>query len=338
MPLVRPMVDEGLLGGLVKSIMEKTSVHAYLFEGEEGLLKRETAAYFAAALLCGSAAEPPCGVCDSCIQAAGGNNPDLQSLSLADITTKKSVGADEIRTVISDVYTKPFHAKRKVYIIEDGDALTVQAQNAMLKVLEEPPAYAVFILCVTNAELILPTVRSRCQTVRFRPKRDAQMHQYIRNTYPHMVDKLEFLTSFSAGIPGRVDLLCKTEEIWEMRTQAYDALKNLLLATDEGTVFAVSELFEQYKKNNDAAYDSTQMLFDFMLSFLSDLLRLANGVRAGITNQDMLEALGTLCRRISLTRLDHAAQCVLQAKQMFSRYVSHKAVVYWLALSIYYEN
>lgn len=336
MPLVRPMVDEGLLGGLVKSIMDGTTVHAYLFEGEEGLLKRETAAYFAAALLCERAAEPPCGVCESCIQAAGGNNPDLQSLSLADITSKKSIGADEIRAVISDVYTKPFHAKRKVYILKDGDALTPQAQNAMLKVLEEPPSYAVFILCVTNAELILPTVRSRCQMVRFRPKSDAQMRQFIKNTYPHMVDKLDFLTSFSGGVPGRADLLCGTDAIWEMRAQAFDALKGLLLAADERTIFTVSELFEEYKKKNDAAYDSTQMLLDFMLSFLSDLLRLANGVTAGVTNQDMLEALCALRERVSRTRLDHAAQCLLKAKQMFSRYVSHKAAVLWLALGIFY--
>ena len=78
------------------------------------------------------------------------------------------------------------------------------------------------------------------------------------------------------------------------------------------------------------------MLLDFMLSFLSDLLRLANGVTAGVTNQDMLEALCALRKRVSRTRLDHAAQCLLKAKQMFSRYVSHKAAVLWLALGIFY--
>ncbi len=73
---------------------------------------------------------------------------------------------------------------KKVYIIEDGDALTPQAQNAMLKILEEPPAYAVFIICVTNAELILPTVRSRSRIIRFAPKSDVQMMQYVQKHIP----------------------------------------------------------------------------------------------------------------------------------------------------------
>lgn len=127
MPFTASKADERVLGGLIRGIGAGTHVHAYLFEGEAGLPTKETALCFAAALLCEGAGEPPCGICRSCIQSAGGNHPDLQSLSLSDITSKKSVGADEIRAVISDVYTKPFQSEKKVYIIEDGDALTPQA-------------------------------------------------------------------------------------------------------------------------------------------------------------------------------------------------------------------
>ena len=338
MPLVRPNVEEGLIGGLIGGLMEGTSVHAYLFEGEAGLPTRETARYFAAALLCEGAGEPPCGMCESCVQAAGGNNPDLQSLSLSDITSKKSVGADEIRAVISDVYTKPFRAARKVYIIEDGDALTPQAQNAMLKILEEPPSYAVFIICVSNAELILPTVRSRSRIVRFTPKTDVQMAQYVKNTYPHMMDKLDFIVSFSAGIAGRADLLCSGGEAWELRRKAFDALRSLLLGADEEAVFSVGDVFEQQKKGKEGGMDSAALLLDFMLSFASDLLRLSNGIEQGIANRDLMEELRAVCARVSRTRLDHAARCILTAQQMLSRHVSRKAAVLWLAAGIFYGD
>lgn len=338
MPFTASKADERVLGGLIRGIGAGTHVHAYLFEGEEGLPTKETALCFAAALLCEGAGESPCGICRSCIQSAGGNHPDLQSLSLSDITSKKSVGADEIRAVISDVYTKPFQSEKKVYIIEDGDALTPQAQNAMLKILEEPPAYAVFIICVTNAELILPTVRSRSRIIRFAPKSDVQMMQYVQNTYPHMLDKADFILSFSAGVTGKADLLCTHDEVWGLRQKAFDALAGLLAGTDEEMVFSVGALFEENKAKKDAPYDGTQLLLEFMLSAVSDLLRLSSGIETGVANSDLRDGMRALLARTSRARLDYAAQCLLRAKQMLSRYVSQKAAVLWLAVSIFYGN
>lgn len=334
MPLDNPIIDSGVLDGLLSDIKGGRSVHAYLFESEQSTAACETARRFAAALLCESEGEKPCGVCTSCIQSAGGSNPDLQSLALSDLTDKKSVGADEIRSLVSDVYTKPFRAQRKVYIIEDGDALTAYAQNAMLKVLEEPPSYAVFIICTSNAELILPTVRSRSRIVRFVPKNDVQIVQYVKNVYPHMSDKAEIIAALCTGDAGRADTFCAGSEIWELREKVMDAFAALLKGTDEEAVFSFGALFDEVKKNK-ALDGGVSLLLDFMLSFASDLLCISSGVKQEIVNADLGARLRDAAEKASYERLICSAQHILKAKQMLLRYVNGKAALLWLAVNIF---
>lgn len=331
-----PMADKGVIDSLLGCAASGTSTHAYLFEGEKGLFTCETALYFAAALLCSGEGKIPCGVCDNCVQTASGNNPDIKRMSLSDITSKKSVGADDIRSIISDVYTKPFKAAKKVYIIEDGDALTPQAQNAMLKILEEPPEYAIFIICVTNAELILPTVRSRSRIIRFSTQSDEAIERYITDKYPHTADKARFIASFADGVVGRADFLCSDESVFEMRQKALELVGGLLCGTDENVVFDMCELFEQYKKNAKSGNDTSQMMIDFMLSFLSDILRIISGASDKVVNCDAEESLRAIADKTSYARVDFAAKCALETKMMLARYVSHKAAVMYLALGMFY--
>ena len=337
MLLKLPMADKGVIGSLIESIKRGTSVHAYLFEGEKGLKKREMASYFAMALLCQDD-DVPCGRCESCLQAMSGNNPDIIRLALSDITTKKSVGADDIRSIISDVYTRPFKAQKKIYIIEDGDALTVQAQNAMLKVLEEPPPYAVFIICATNAELILPTVRSRSRSVHFAPIADEKIISYVKEKYPHMADRADFVASFSAGILGRADFICSDESVMDMRAKSFDFLKALLIANDEENIFKMCEAFEEYKKDKNVPFDTSQMMLDFMLSFLSDLLHIIGGAKKICANSDILQELVSLSSKVSYDRVFNAMQSVLDTKQMLLRYVNHKASIMKFALDVFYAE
>lgn len=336
MPYEALMADKGVLDTLLTSIKNDAVAHAYLFEGEEGLQKRQSAAYFASAMLCESKEDVPCGQCENCIQAFSKNNPDIKRMSLSDITSKKSIGADEIRSIISDVYTRPFKSSKKIYIIEEGDALTVQAQNAMLKVLEEPPEYAVFIICVSNAELILPTVRSRSRIVRFMPSSDAQIAEYVKRKYPHMASRADFVASVSGGVLGRADFICSNEAVMQMREEAFDFIKKLMRARDEEDVFMVCERFEEYKKEKSDIQDTSQLLLDFMLSFLGDMLHILSGAENVCANKDKKSELGELCAKTSIRRIHKAMDSVLETKQMLSRYVSHKAAIMKMALDMFY--
>ncbi len=331
-----PMADKSVLDMLLAGIKNNAVAHAYLFEGEEGLQKRQSAAYFAAALLCEQKAGVPCGLCESCIQALSKNNPDIKRMSLSDITSKKSIGADEIRSIISDVYTRPFKSSKKVYIIEEGDALTASAQNAMLKVLEEPPEYAVFIICISNAELILPTVRSRCRIIRFMPSSDAQIAEYVKEKYPHMASRADFVASVSGGVLGRADFICANDAVIKMRDEAFKFIKKLLWARDEEDVFTICERFEEYKKEKTDMADTSQMMLDFMLSFLGDMLHILSGAKNVCANADKKSELNELCAKTSIERIHKAMESVLETKQMLSRYVSHKAAIMKMALDMFY--
>lgn len=139
--------------------------HAYILSAqsrEEGI---RTARRLAAAAVCTASGPVPCMKCRSCRKVAEGIHPDVISVArLVDDKgrQKKEITVDQVRRMAADSYVLPNEAARKVYIIEDADMMNVQAQNAALKLLEEPPAGVMFILCAENAQLLLPTVRSRC--------------------------------------------------------------------------------------------------------------------------------------------------------------------------------
>lgn len=313
----------------------KNASHAYIFEGEKGLYTGEAALWFAAALLCHNNENAPCSKCTSCIQAMSGNNPDINYMSLGDITSKKSIGADDIRFIISDAYTKPFAYKKKIYIISDGDALTPQAQNAMLKILEEPPLYVVFIICTENAESILPTVRSRSRLIRFRPVTKEKIVSHIKEKYPEMADKADFVSSFAEGIAGRADFVCN-KEVYAVREQVIDALERLLCERDEKVIFEFCELFEEYKAIKNSAYDMVQAALDFALSFVSDIVKAQNGCTNMIINSDKKDTVCTIGERISTEKANLAAETIMETKQMILKYVSAKAAIMRLATVMYY--
>lgn len=133
--------------------------HAIILEGEEGIGKKTLAREIAAALVCRSEGEKPCYSCAQCKKAVKGIHPDIYEYSASG--SSKSFHVDKVRDIISDVYMCPNESGFKVYILGNAHLMNENAQNAILKVLEEPPAYAVFILTVEARTMLLETVLSR---------------------------------------------------------------------------------------------------------------------------------------------------------------------------------
>lgn len=132
--------------------------HAVILEGDAGLGKRTLADFIARAAVC--AASPgkiPCGICGNCHLAVGENHPDIAYIQ----PVGRTLSVDTVRQVRQDAFILPHQAPRRVFIFAEADAMTEQAQNALLKVLEEPPAYVVFLLLTVNAARLLATIRSR---------------------------------------------------------------------------------------------------------------------------------------------------------------------------------
>lgn len=149
--------------------------HAYLISSEAPEERNALAVQLAMAMLC-DGADKPCGVCRHCRKVRDGIHPDLSVLSREtgeNSKGKKEIYVDRIRDLIADVAVCPNEAERKVYVIHDTDTMNSSAQNAMLKVLEEPPAHACFILCAEKASGMLGTIRSRCVELTINAEADA---------------------------------------------------------------------------------------------------------------------------------------------------------------------
>ena len=164
----------------IESAVQADAVsHAYILNGERGSGKKLLANLFAMSLQCQDRDEngEACGKCQSCKQALHGNQPDIIRVSHEKPTT---ISVDDIRQQVNnDIVIKPYSSKYKIYIIPEADLMSVQAQNALLKTIEEPPEYAVIMLLTENAEVLLPTIRSRCVMMKLRNIKDQLVKKYL---------------------------------------------------------------------------------------------------------------------------------------------------------------
>ncbi len=193
---------------------EKVS-HAYIFSGEEGAGKRMLAAAFAKTLQCSEKGTEPCGTCLSCIQAESGNQPDIIWVSHE---KQNSIGVEDIREqVVGDIQIRPYSSPWKIYIIDEAEKMTVQAQNALLKTIEEPPAYGVILLLTTNAEVFLPTILSRCVLLRLKPVGNKKIKTFLMEEIKVPDYKADLCVAFAQGNVGKAVKLARSESFEEMK-------------------------------------------------------------------------------------------------------------------------
>lgn len=156
MPFILPPV-------LARQAAAGQLTHAYILSGEDPAATEQAAKALAAAMLCeGEGGEAPCGVCRPCRKIAKGTHPDLVDIAPE---AGKDLTVGQIRALRSDAYIRPNEGARKVYLLHDAQRMNPSAQNALLKVLEEGPRYAAFLLLCGNAGALLETIRSRCEQV-----------------------------------------------------------------------------------------------------------------------------------------------------------------------------
>lgn len=197
--------------------------HAYILNGERGSGKKLLANLFAMTLLCEQGGPDPCNQCHSCKQAESGNHPDIIR-----VTHEKpnSISVDDIRTQVNNtVDIKPYQGPYKVYIIPQADLMTPQAQNALLKTIEEPPEYAVFLLLTENAETLLATINSRCVMLKLRNIKDTLIKKYLMENLQIPDYKADVCTAFAQGNMGRAIMLANSEHFNEIREEAVQLLK-----------------------------------------------------------------------------------------------------------------
>lgn len=171
---------------------EKSLSHAYIISGPAGSGRHTLARLMAAAMLCTSRGEKPCGVCSACVKAAKGLHPDVSVI--AGVAEGKPITVDQVRSLRADAYIRPNEGERKIYLLEGADQMNASAQNAMLKLLEEGPPYAAFLLIAGSAGGLLQTVRSRCEELALTPDSRAEetaVSEEIRDAAKKLAGALE---------------------------------------------------------------------------------------------------------------------------------------------------
>ena len=148
-------------------------LHAYILAAADADVREKEATALAAAMLCTADGARPCGQCRDCRKVFRSLHPDVICVDPASGSKHPVFKVDQIRDVSADAYIMPTEAQRKVYLLRQADTMNPAAQNALLKLLEEPPRSASFILAVERAESLLPTVRSRCEIIRCNTESDA---------------------------------------------------------------------------------------------------------------------------------------------------------------------
>lgn len=301
---------EDIMKSLISAVREDRVRQAYIFEGEKGVGKLKAARLFAAALVCGAGKLAPCGECPACIGAGADTNPDIRCVS-----SEKSIGADVMREIVADAYVKPFESERKVYVITDGEAMTEQAQNAFLKMLEEPPEYAVFVILAENSSSLLQTVLSRCGIIRFGPAPKELVKKMLREKYPDA--DIDFLAEYAGGNLGRAEALIEREDFFPLREAAVKLILPMV-SEKKLSAYKVAEFFEA---NKEKALEICGM----QKSMIRDILFIQNGAEELVLNKDLKKELTLLSGRISSETCALAAETLEKAEEMLARYVNPNA-------------
>ncbi|MDR1558527.1 MAG: DNA polymerase III subunit delta' [Clostridiales bacterium] len=251
---------DSIIGSLRSSIQSGRVSHAYVFDGQAGMGKSTLAKALAKTLQCEAGGTDACGSCVSCRTFESGNHPDIFNV----ITDKKSIGVDDIRDqVIKPMETRPYRYRYKIFIIGGADTMTMAAQNALLKTIEEPAPYGLFLLLSENYNAFLPTVISRCVVFRLKPLSEENVANYLTGK-DISEDQARFYSGFSQGNIGRALRLSSSQAFTEMR-ETVVSLTQALRRLDMPEIFARFHVLETYKED-------IQELLDLLMLWYRDVI------------------------------------------------------------------
>ncbi|MCL2400556.1 MAG: hypothetical protein FWC91_12530 [Defluviitaleaceae bacterium] len=242
--------------------------HAYIITGEPGMGKLVLAQAFAKALQCEESEGDACKACLSCRIFESGNHPDVFYVKA---TKTKDIGVDDIRSqIVLPMSEKPFRYRYKIFIV--NRALTVAAQNALLKTIEEPASFGIFILLTESTQLFLPTILSRCITLKLNPLSEEEMVKILGHTSKAAM-------TFARGNPGRALKLMESEDFEEMQKLA-QIVTNSIYGMDTIDIFRLYNQFEKWKESIQTLLDMLFMCYREQLQTVGNLQGHISGISA----------------------------------------------------------
>lgn len=311
MPFADIVGHERIIEVLRRSLRTGKTAHSYLFEGISGIGRRKTALALIQAVFCSASADDACGVCPSCRKVAGGNHGDIHLIEPQ--PDKRDIVIEQLRGLQRELALRPYEAPRKACIIEPAERMNVNAANSLLKTLEEPPGNALIILLCENAGMLLPTIRSRCQLIRFSGLSPEHVQTILeRNGY-----SAENAAMIAALSNGSVEQALGQDD--QALAARRDALLDRLAQLDINRIATVFDASEQLSGNRE----ETIMLLDMLISFFRDAVLLASGSTA-ILNAASRSAIEALASRYSIPRTLQLLECICDTRRTVQRNANAK--------------
>ena len=329
---------------LREAIVKEKVSHAYIFSGEPGTGKKTVANVFAQTMLCegidkhmyeiGDAKQElayACGVCDSCKKTLAHTNPDI--IYIEKEKGRSNISVDDIREkLVDDAGIKPYKGRHKIYIIKDSEDLSIEAQSALLKILEEPPEYVVVLLLVTSPDMLLHTIRSRAEQIEVPVLPDDIVEKFLREALednPSVTDDdIKFAVEFADGKIGR-GMACFTND--EFKALKKDVL-NVVLNIKNMSIPEMTACVRKAEGYKDILLD---YYFELMTLWYRDVLLFESTRDAnGILYKEYITDISRQAQIITYEGLEKITEAIQKAKQRISANVSFEITMELLFTTI----
>ena len=304
--------------------MDKIS-HAYIINGPDKSGKKMLAEAFAMALQCETGGTDGCMECHSCKQAMNHNQPDIIYVSHEKPNT---ISVDDIRSQVNnDIGIKPYSSKYKIYVVDEAEKMNVQAQNALLKTIEEPPAYAVILLLTTNADTFLPTILSRCVTLNIKVVPDEKIKKFLMKEYQIPDYQADVCVAFAQGNVGKAIQLAVSSDFNELKAAVLQLMKRL----DDIEIYEMGAAIKQINEYKLTIND----YFDLMMIWYRDILLFkATGDVNGLIFKDEVYDIKRQAEKSSYRGIENILEALHKAQIRLNANVNFDLVIELLLLTI----
>lgn len=262
---------------LINSIKNNKVSHCYIFEGPKGIGKLNLAITFGQSIFCEIFNSEPCNQCRSCIKINTKNHPDFHIFNQDNDNIKR----EDVDLFLESINKKPYESHTKFYIFNDAEKMTQAAANALLKTLEEPSKDTVIILLTTNANLILPTIRSRSVILKFKKISKKTIKEYLINNYSSIKEMdADLASSYSQGILSKAINIINKEDATINKREEVIKLFDKIINNDKEIIYEVENYFDENKDNID-------YIIELMMVWINDIILLSNNLENLMINKDL---------------------------------------------------
>ncbi len=252
---------------LIKAVKENTVSHSYMFVGIEGIGKQRIAKDFAQMILCMNEENKGCNQCKSCIEFQSHNHPDFLYIE----PDGNSIKIEQIRYLQRKIQEKPIISDQKVYIINDADKMTKEAQNSLLKTLEEPPEYSTIILIGSNENAFLNTIKSRCMILSFRSISSETIKTYMKTNYGMENISENMVEAFQGSIGKAIILKDKKEQ--------YDKVEEVIQNLDRKNMIDILQLSEEIYKDKEEIMNILEYINIILIKLTKENIKYVNCIQ-----------------------------------------------------------